>query len=356
MLNLDFEDNDFSRNNVIKRFKERKKPIVIYGAGRFAVAVAGMLEENGIRVMCFIEDEKWWHEGKTISVGTRNYNAYSLRCFRSLYNAKEYNICSGIIDYRVMNELKEEFSECEIVEYLDAIDFHIMDHVFLDTNRGLLEEIYESMEDDLSKQVMESYLYSRYSGDVSRISKMVRNQGLYDWELIRINKNDVIIDGGAYTGDSILEMNKILNGMPQRIYAFEPDENNTKELIRQRFKNVEVIRAGLLDHDGMVGITESDGMRTSLKESGTGTVKVISINNHPEFWDATVVKMDIEGSEVSALLGMTELLRKKPRLAICIYHKNEDIINVYKLLKSYGYRFFLRQHSYSNEETVMYAI
>lgn len=61
--------------------------------------------------------------------------------------------------------------------------------------------------------------------------------------------------------------------------------------------------------------------------------------------------MDIEGSEMEALRGAENLIKNnKPRLAICIYHKNEDIIDIYNYLKPFGYSFYLRQHACSCEE------
>ena len=42
-----------------------------------------------------------------------------------------------------------------------------------------------------------------------------------------------------------------------------------------------------------------------------------------------ILKMDIEGAEYSALLGAAELLRKhKPKLAISVYHNDEDLIRI----------------------------
>jgi hypothetical protein len=55
--------------------------------------------------------------------------------------------------------------------------------------------------------------------------------------------------------------------------------------------------------------------------------------------------------------GGWRLIRDKhPRLAVCVYHNNEDLLTLYKLLKGENYKMYLRQHSNSVEETVLYAI
>lgn len=69
--------------------------------------------------------------------------------------------------------------------------------------------------------------------------------------------------------------------------------------------------------------------------------------------------MDIEGAELKALEGAENLIRNAhPKLAICVYHKNEDIDQIPRLLLEYypEYRFYLRHYSVTKAETVLYAI
>lgn len=72
----------------------------------------------------------------------------------------------------------------------------------------------------------------------------------------------------------------------------------------------------------------------------------------------TFLKMDIEGSELNALKGAAETIKKwKPRLAICIYHKPEDIIEIPLYVKKLvpEYKLKMRQYSTYFYDTVMYA-
>ena len=73
----------------------------------------------------------------------------------------------------------------------------------------------------------------------------------------------------------------------------------------------------------------------------------------------TFIKMDIEGAELEALRGAESIIRKqRPKLAICVYHKPEDIwtIPMYILSLQNDYRLFLRHYSFGDTETVLYAI
>ncbi len=71
------------------------------------------------------------------------------------------------------------------------------------------------------------------------------------------------------------------------------------------------------------------------------------------------LKMDIEGAELPALHGATRLLDDcRPILAISIYHSLDDLADIplflYERMKDYT--FFLRHHSFTVGETVMYGI
>lgn len=45
--------------------------------------------------------------------------------------------------------------------------------------------------------------------------------------------------------------------------------------------------------------------------------------------EPTFIKMDIEGSEQEALKGCKRILKElKPKLALCVYHKPEDLFEI----------------------------
>lgn len=72
-----------------------------------------------------------------------------------------------------------------------------------------------------------------------------------------------------------------------------------------------------------------------------------------------MIKMDVEGAELESLKGAREtILRNRPKLAICIYHKPEDMTEIPLYIKSLvpEYKFFVRHHSNYFAETVLYAI
>ena len=70
--------------------------------------------------------------------------------------------------------------------------------------------------------------------------------------------------------------------------------------------------------------------------------------------------MDIEGAEMDALKGAEQTSREqRPGLAICVYHRPEDLWNIPLYLHEIcpDYRFYLRHHaSCYVAETVCYGV
>ena len=70
------------------------------------------------------------------------------------------------------------------------------------------------------------------------------------------------------------------------------------------------------------------------------------------------IKVDVEGSELPALVGADAALRQwRPKLAISLYHRPEHFFTIPLWLDSLGigYRFFLDHYSIHHEETVPFG-
>lgn len=73
----------------------------------------------------------------------------------------------------------------------------------------------------------------------------------------------------------------------------------------------------------------------------------------------TFIKMDIEGAELETLKGASRLIaEQKPKLAVCVYHKPEDIFTIPEYLRTLNpdYKFYLRYYTFAEWDTVLYAI
>ena len=73
----------------------------------------------------------------------------------------------------------------------------------------------------------------------------------------------------------------------------------------------------------------------------------------------TYIKMDIEGAEQEALKGCRKIIQTyKPKLAICIYHKPEDLYEIPIMIKEINpeYKLYVRQYANAWFDTVLYAV
>lgn len=97
----------------------------------------------------------------------------------------------------------------------------------------------------------------------------------------------------------------------------------------------------------------------AISEDGDTAIQVTSIDRSLKGKEVTFIKMDIEGSEMEALIGSGDTIKRyKPKLAICVYHRPGDIVDIpQKILELCpGYRLYLRHYSYVDTETVLYAV
>lgn len=158
------------------------------------------------------------------------------------------------------------------------------------------------------------------------------------------------LDCGAYIGDSLEDIFAIYGTSLQKVYAMEPEESSFKELE----KTVE--KLGLAECSSLhrVGASDFTGdLRFSLvkdilvrDDNGPLSLPVCPVDRiMGEVKGSLLIKMDLEGTEIAALKGAENTIRKyRPYMNICLYHKMEDLLEVPRTIASIagGYRFYLR--------------
>lgn len=189
---------------------------------------------------------EYYYRGKTIKIEMGHeeklykvYDEKELNENTVFFEWRAYNVLSGRIDYSMLGDLRLKFQKCNIVEYLDGCPSHIMDMKFIERNKGFLQEVYDLLSDEESKRVMENYIFARVSGDVGPLSGLNSRKNLYDYELLGLESKDVVVDAGAFDGDTVREMEQYVNGRLSHIYAFEPD-HATFEVLKKIYVAEEI--------------------------------------------------------------------------------------------------------------------
>jgi len=185
----------------------------------------------------------------------------------------------------------------------------------------------------------------------------------YKYKDIIPKDDDVVFDVGAFEGDSAFYFLTKLNENG-RIYAFEPFEESYNTLKRNiqhnNVKNIIPVKLAFDSSKGEKSIGGSSGVAT-LSDQGQTKIMADTIDNYVQdnkIQKVDFIKMDIEGSELNALKGGEKTIKSyAPDLAICVYHKGDDLITIPKFIKQCreDYKFYLRNNSTSVLETVLYA-
>ncbi len=208
------------------------------------------------------------------------------------------------------------------------------------------------------------------------IKRIVYPQGIYGHHLYGVTgfqyfdffkpkKNEVFIDCGCLNGNTSLEFVKWCNNDYKSIVAFEPNQemiDSCKSMFsRELFHDVELVTKGVWSSEDKLSFFVTEGVfmgGSRIKESGNRVIETTSIDNVLNGKEATFIKMDIEGSEYEGLIGAEKTIKSfSPRLALSIYHKPEDIIEIPYIVHKYNpqYRFAIRQYASNMQETVLYA-
>ncbi|WP_347488248.1 FkbM family methyltransferase [Desulfoscipio sp. XC116] len=169
----------------------------------------------------------------------------------------------------------------------------------------------------------------------------------FDLDIVKCDANEVFIDLGAYTGDTVMNYLDSYIGY-KKIYCYEIVPHIYQKLRQslERYPNIELREKGVGDKNGMMYITDEEPSDTMHKLADAGTAEVPVVTLDEDITEpVTFIKMDIEGGEQKAILGCKNHIQAThPKLAVSVYHNNEDIWKCARMIDEIdpGYKFYLR--------------
>lgn len=171
-------------------------------------------------------------------------------------------------------------------------------------------------------------------------------------------EREIFVDAGAYNGDTIQGFMKWKGDNNYKAYAIELSKSMCEVIKNRKIPNIEVINAGAWNKNE--DLVFSDDLRGAVvSKAGSERVQGRTIDSIVEGNEVTFIKMDIEGAELNALVGAGNTIRKyKPRLAVCIYHKRDDILKLGSVILNLNpdYKLYIRHYTSCMWETVLYAV
>ena len=237
-------------------------------------------------------------------------------------------------------------------------------------------QVYEML-DERSKGIYSGMLLSRISGNQKQISSLCEDQQYFALPQFRFcGIQEIFVDCGAYTGENTQTFLNNQAGTFRKIYAFEANPEALAAMRRRLdyekdvwlFKEDQIVceRNFVSDKDGAripFHITPDNPTNSFIQESAGDVewVESVSLDRYFERKGEetiTFLKADIEGAEWDMLHGAENIIRRsKPKMAISIYHNIYDFFRIPLYLRELvpEYRFAVRQHWNSYDETILYA-
>lgn len=198
-------------------------------------------------------------------------------------------------------------------------------------------------------------------------------------DLVKVEPGEVFIDCGAFIGDTtiwayknqaakvysfepcptswpILKSNLANNGLPVEFYPFATSKTNGK--LYFMYTDSGPASAKIISAEEFNAIKQ-------LKQSEAGSkIEIIEVDciKLDDWFEQnqitpTYIKMDIEGAELHSLMGGAKTIKRlKPKLAICLYHRNSDMWNIPLYLHSLvpEYKFYCKKNHH-HWEFILYA-
>lgn len=240
-----------------------------------------------------------------------------------------------------LNESKEDFEHMRLIA--DSLKDHLDDFIYL----------YSKLGDYRSKLVLYSIMSNWYQYDFKMLNRSIeKSYGHYfDLDLIEPNSEEVIVDLGAYTGDTILDyIYTYGENSYKKIYAFDITEESLIKLRENtsRYPNIIAKKRSISDKSGITYVRKSEVDNSANTTVDYGDMEVLETTLDEEIKEKiTLLKMDIEGGEQKALRGAEEHIKKEhPKLLISVYHNVRDIFEIPKMIEQMdsSYQFYLRNH------------
>jgi len=262
----------------------------------------------------------------------------------SLLNKEDYNLIICIwgaemsLSYDTIYKKYSDFNVCMFTEILNYCN--IDDYVFLNSvnkyqkNAENIGMVLSKLSDKTSCINYTNEYMARIHNNLNLLSPSYKDNHYFPKWLYNMLDDEVYVDCGAYNGDTIKLFKNASNNIYKKIIAIEPDHKHIYNLMRENV-NIHVGNAG---------------NKRDVCSNETTIQSLVP--------DATLIKMDIEGSELNALYGTIECIKNRPVFAIALYHKPSDFWSIPQFLinNTENYKYHVVNHGPYGWDTVFYAI
>ncbi len=262
--------------------------------------------------------------------------------FNKVHPDTQKSIQKFLNDFKYWGTLDIEKNDYnEIYEKAKSFYEHIDDYVWL----------YNILNDYTSKKLLFAILNNWYQYDFKNLKDCMNNtfKHYFDLDIIPECINQVFVDIGSYIGDTTLDYIETYNNY-KKIYCYEIT-NYTMATLKNnlsRYENI-IYKNKAVSNDNSIMYLKNSLVNSSanqIDDNGDIEIETVSLDNDI-LEKIDIIKMDIEGEEYNAILGAkNHIINDNPILLISVYHNNEDLWKLPKLIYEYNnnYNFYLRNY------------
>jgi FkbM family methyltransferase len=344
--------------------------ILLFGAGGFARSVQRAVRDRGIRVHAHVisgEGPSAIEGVPVVRLADLPPDWLSLPLWLAVFNRNAESDLSDLKDKcqalgitRVL--MPQEYFE--VIEPDMGWRFWLTDRRQYAAYRTAIETVYQSLADDESRAVYLDILRFRLAVPGARAPKPSPSLQYFPEEVMTALraccKRPVLVDGGAYDGDTLAAARKHCE--PALAFAFEPALANFSRLTANaRHFDFPVVcfPCGLSDATGYVSFSSESGESCAICQNGAERIQVARLDECLPGQRVDFIKLDVEGHEVPALEGARQLFEiGMPILAVAAYHRWDDLwrIPAFVMHSSTECRLLLRAHESNSFDSVLYGI
>ena len=370
-----FEQLDRSLRTTVPPVISKDRPIYIYGAGNIGKEICRLLKRHGLSVAALLDrnakPESSWEGNAILSPDTEEV---------SLEQRKNAQVIIGIFnrdaDVSAISRLLHSLGYGRVISFLEFHhEFHaelgdrfsLTHRDFYLSQKQAIGSVDQLWSDVASQSLYRSLLRFRFTMGHEPLSSISRDDQYFPPGIPPWPSPLRFVDCGAYDGDTLRYL-----AAPHRrisveaVAAFEPDLANYHQL-------ADFARSGALRVPGAVCLFpcgvgseiakirffEGRGEGNSVSESGDVVIQCVTLDSALAGFRPNLIKMDIEGSELDALMGARQILgENRPGLAICVYHRPSHIWEIPLMVQRHlqGGRHYLRAHGHNAFDLVYYWV
>jgi len=337
------------------------RPILIFGAGKFARDLCTILVNKNFKVLGFCQTE------------VNNERVLDLPVFKlsEIKTFDDYQVVLGVFNRdtpfgALADQLPDKvdvFFPWEIYTQFEqelGWRYWLSNPNTIVDNKAQINEVYNILKDPRSCFCLEHICKFRLGSDLlygnyrDIEAQYFNNLTLDPFRFKAIN----YLDAGAYNGDSF--KNLISYARVNNAYLFEPGKNNYKELCNNIVEdNVMCFPLAVADENKIISFNSEAGEASSILDSGKDLITAVALDDMFAHTSIDFIKLDVEGAESLAIKGLEKTIKtQKPIIAMSLYHKPKDIFELPNIILNIDndYSLHIRQHYFNSFDCVLYAV